>query len=278
MRAVGAYRPILSGATDILMPNPSDKQPRSLWLGVRRGAHSWAFEFPPGRERAVVVGSLLWSEVCIPSPRVAPVHFYFKRDKEDICLVPAYRADLCINGSAMRGPTIIHDAAVVEFSGERLEVLVSRRPGAASDIAVARRMRPGPSTYQESDDEPTAVAYPRKHHNGFGPEQSEAAHRSTTRPILDDPIVTSAEYLPDSVDVNLTSVNSGLGEELVTAEAAYQTRGQMETSYVNESRTVLHTRLPATETPISVWARPVLLGFFVVVIAIGLCVSVWLLR
>ncbi len=96
--------------------------PRTLWLHLRFAGEAWTFELGPDEERAIVVGSLLRAQVRIDRAGINPLHFHFERHDDTVRLIPAYRADLSVNGVAVCGPHILRGHGTVEFSGLRLDV------------------------------------------------------------------------------------------------------------------------------------------------------------
>lgn len=109
--------------------------PRTLWLDIRFADERWTFELAPDEDRAIVVGSLLRAHVRIDRSGIAPVHFHFEREGDAVRLIPAYRADLCVNGVAVAGPHPIDQHAVIEFSGIRLQAhVLENEPGVSEEL------------------------------------------------------------------------------------------------------------------------------------------------
>jgi len=98
-------------------------------------------EFPPGEERAFVVGSIEWAHLRVSGVDVAPVQFHLEREGAAICLVPAYGiADLSVNAISVVGPTPLAQRSVIEFCGVRVYAAIREADSLSSedDRFVAR--------------------------------------------------------------------------------------------------------------------------------------------
>jgi hypothetical protein len=107
---------------------------RTLWLEVSVDGRVLPFEFAPGNERAIAVGSLREADVSIRDPRVAAVEFHFEREGRRIFVVPAYGAHIEVNAVILRGPRPIRDRAIIAFAGRAIRVCVSETPAAHGDF------------------------------------------------------------------------------------------------------------------------------------------------
>jgi hypothetical protein len=129
-----------------------DPDLRTLWLEVSVDGRVLLFEFAPGNERAIAVGSLREADVSIQDARVAAVEFHFEREGRRIFVVPAYGAHIEVNAVILRGPQPIRDRAIIAFAGRAIRVSVretSAIPGEfGNDTIIA------PSTACDADDTP----------------------------------------------------------------------------------------------------------------------------
>lgn len=107
--------------------------PVTLWLSLRLGHQNWLFEFAPGDERAIVVGSFVRANVRIERRGVAPIHFHFEREGEHVQLMPGYRDELLVNGDAVHGAHLLAASSRIEFAGLTLE---ARCFGVESDLLL----------------------------------------------------------------------------------------------------------------------------------------------
>jgi hypothetical protein len=108
------------------MPNSNEGNlsDGTFWLVVNHDTRTHVFELAADAERAIVVGSLKRADVQVNGPGIAPVHFHFEREGQNLLLVPAYNAEVRVNSKLARGPQPILDHAIVEFAGVRLEAAI----------------------------------------------------------------------------------------------------------------------------------------------------------
>ena len=119
---------------------PASLGPPTLGLRLRLGERTWAFELGPGEERAIVVGCLFRAHVRIDRQGIAPVHFHFEREGNEIRLVPGYRSDLLINGAPVSGVRTLAGRSVIEFSGYQMEVEIIALVSAAMTVESLRTL------------------------------------------------------------------------------------------------------------------------------------------
>jgi len=106
-------------------------------LSVSGVAH--VAEFPPGEERAFVVGSTERASLRVNGVGVAPVQFHLEREDDVIWLIPAYGiADLSVNAISVLGPTPLAERSVVEFCDVRVYAAIREAdPLSANDDRFA---------------------------------------------------------------------------------------------------------------------------------------------
>lgn len=116
--------------------------PEAIWLELSFEGQTLAFELPADESRAIAVGSLLRADIRIDRPGVAPVHFHFEREDDEIWVVPGYGLEgLRVDTARVTGPKRIDARAVVEFCGTRLEATVLDEPPSPRRRASLVRLR-----------------------------------------------------------------------------------------------------------------------------------------
>lgn len=110
--------------------SPPEPEPLTLEIRVRGCSH--VYELRGGEERAVTVGSSSRADLRLNEPGIAPVHFHFEREADEIWLIPTASAGrLRMNSNRIHGRSQLGRRAVLEWGGLTVEVRVTRRAARA---------------------------------------------------------------------------------------------------------------------------------------------------
>lgn len=109
----------------------------SIWLLAQVNGQGKVFEFAPGNDRCVVIGSACGADV--PLEGLAPVALYLQRDGTGIRLIPAYAETGCrVNAQPVRGPCVLQYQALLELSGYQIALYISEvSPNFAGHVPAA---------------------------------------------------------------------------------------------------------------------------------------------
>lgn len=139
-----------------------DSTADSLWLEVQQNDERWLFELGASDEAAITVGSHPSAQIHVVSPGVAATHFHFERERNELVLVPGYRAGLRINAIKAPGPTPLPEHATVDFCAVSLQVKVYRKRPASFRGHMSRRSST-PAEYMQAlpaETDATGIALP----------------------------------------------------------------------------------------------------------------------
>jgi hypothetical protein len=134
-----------------------DDHGASLWLVVKWGEQTLAFEFESDSARIVTVGSAEHSDVRLDDVDAAPLICYFERDRDKLWLVPGYRCKhLRADTTLVERPRKLGWRSIIEYPGMTLEVRVREEPPTSPD-----NEKPSPISFfsdnTSSFDEPTVT-------------------------------------------------------------------------------------------------------------------------
>ncbi len=106
----------------------SSPEPEALILEIRVRGCSHVYELRDGEERAVTVGSSPRADLQLNEPGIAPVHFHFERETDEVWLIPtASEGRLRMNSNRIHGRCPLGRRAVLEWGGLAVEVRVTRK-------------------------------------------------------------------------------------------------------------------------------------------------------
>jgi hypothetical protein len=134
-----------------------DDKGTSLWLVVKWGEQTLAFEFESDSARIITVGSAEHSDVRLDDVEAAPLVCYFERDRDKLWLVPGYRCKhLRADTTIVERPRKLRWRSIIEYPGMTLEVRVREEPPTSPD-----NEKPLPVSFfsdkTSSSDEPTVT-------------------------------------------------------------------------------------------------------------------------
>ena len=110
----------------------SHPEPEPLILEIRVRGCSHVYELRGGEERAVTVGSSPRADLQLTEPGIAPVHFHFEREADEVWLIPTASAGrLRVNSNRIHGRCQLGRRAVLEWGGLTVEVRVTRKAGSS---------------------------------------------------------------------------------------------------------------------------------------------------